>query len=286
MTQPISNEPLVRIPGSFAPGSRISETVRAVIYGNGGTGKTTLLGTIPGRGLIIDIPQIEGGDFVLTGKENIDVIRIENWLKQEDEKTKQMLKWGLQEVYDWLAYTAHGYKWVAIDSLTAMTELAIRKIIRERPSILALDPHKVTQPEWGQVGRLVSEMIYQFHKLPIHIIWTAQERPYGGEKDPPEAHFVGPSTSPAALAALIPPQVLVGRLTVVEGSKDRHLTVGANGKYKTKIRTKPNRDMPDVILRPNLGMILRYALGPDDAIRPEEAAAIAPADVPILFAVQ
>lgn len=266
------------IPGSFPAGDKVSDLVRVVIFGPGGAGKTTLVGTLPGRGLVIDIPQIEGGDFVLSDKrDRIDVKRLDGWLKDPaPEKATDPTNMGIQEIFDFLMYKKHPYKWVAMDSLTALTELAIRKIIRERPGILGLDPHKITLPEWGQVGRLVGEMVYQFHKLPIHVIWTAQERVYSSDDDSGIPSFIGPSTSPSALLALIPPQVLVGRLTVAENTDDRHLMVKSSSKYKTKIRAKPGRDMPAVILHPNLSTILRYALGPDDAERPQEVTAAEP----------
>lgn len=269
MTQP--EQPLVTIPGSFRPGARIAEAIHAVIYGPGGAGKTTLLGTMPGRGLIIDIPQIEGGDFVLADKaDRIEIIRVESWLKKPGSPVEQP---GLQEVFDFLKYKNHGFKWVGVDSLTGWTELAKRKVIGERPNALSLDPHKVTQPEWGTIGGLISEMIYQFHTLPIHVLWTAQERSYGGDKDPAEGHFIGPSTSPAALAALLPPQTLIGRLykeRQMDGSEQRHFRVGSSSTFKTKVRALPGRDVPNVILNPDLSVIFRYMRGKADSPRPEE----------------
>lgn len=271
MTQP--EQPLVTIPGSFKPGRKIAEAIHAVIYGPGGAGKTTLVGTMPGRGLVIDIPQIEGGDFVLADKaDRIDVIRVESWVKVTGSPVEQP---GLQEVFNFLKYQNHGYKWVAIDSLTGWTELAKRKVVGERPNALVLDPHKVTQPEWGTIGGLIAEMIYQFHTLPIHVLWTAQERSYGGDKDPAEAHFIGPSTSPAALQALLPPQMLIGRIYMekqMNGAIERHFRVGSSSSFKTKVRALPGKDVPAVIRNPDLAVIFRYMLGGPEHSRPEEVA--------------
>lgn len=267
----MTETPLVTLPGTFKPGERVSSGIRAVIYGPGGAGKTTLLGSMPGRGLIMDIPQIEGGDFVLKNHaDRIDVIRVESWVKVQGSPEDQP---GLQEVFNYLKYKNHGYKWVGIDSLTGWTELARRKVVGERANALVLDPHKTTLPEWGTIGGLISEMIYQFHTLPMHVFWTAQERAYGGDKDPADAHFIGPSTSPAALAALLPPQRLIGRLSVekqMDGSSLRQLRVGSSSTYKTKVRAVPDVDMPAIIANPDLGMIFRYMLGGPAYPRPEE----------------
>lgn len=50
-----------------------SENLSAVIYGAPGMGKTTLLGTLPGKTLIIDIDK---GTSVLAGNESVDIVRV------------------------------------------------------------------------------------------------------------------------------------------------------------------------------------------------------------------
>jgi len=73
-----------------------------------------------------------------------------------------------------------------------MTRLALRKTVGERN--LDVNPHKITQPEWGVVGQMVAELVLQFRLLPIHVVWLAQERTFGFDNQPT---VMGPDTSPA-----------------------------------------------------------------------------------------
>lgn len=224
------------------------------IYGKGGTGKTTLLGTLPGKGLIIDVPQIEGGTFVLEDhSDHIDVIPVETWD-------------AIDKVYWFLAKSPHEYKWAAIDSITAMQELAKRKVITERA--LDADPHTISLQEWGKIGRLVSELTYKFRTLKMHTIFIAQERRDSRDGEP--THY-GPEVTPSALTTLLPSMTLVGRLSVERASTggwERRLRIGASENYTAKARAKSGLDVPTIVRNPNLGGLLRFLVRGGD--RPEE----------------
>ena len=76
-----SSKPVPLIERIRKPSASLSR-VSVCIYGRGGVGKTTLLSTMPGKGLVIDIPQIEGGTSVLAGlrpKNDLDVLPVVNW---------------------------------------------------------------------------------------------------------------------------------------------------------------------------------------------------------------
>jgi phage nucleotide-binding protein len=243
--------------GLYKPSVDAKQTFGLCIYGRGGTGKTTLLGTMPGKGLIIDVPQIEGGTFVLEDKaDRIDIVPVETW----DE---------VQPIYWYLKKEKHDYRWVAIDSITAFQELAKRKVVKERDTALNADPHTITLQEWGKMGQLVGELVYQFRLLPLHTIWVAQERSHGSDEG---GRIVGPDIIPSALAALMPSMMIVGRLSVQQtedASWARILRVGPHPDYYTKVRAKPGLEVPSVIARPDIGSILRFLLGSGPA--PEAA---------------
>src|SRR5688572_28801545 len=103
--------------GAYKPGPNNRESFSICIYGRGGVGKTTLVGTMPGRGLVLDTPKTEGGTFVLENvADRIDVYPLNDWA-------------SIQTAFWFLQKQAHPYQWVAIDSLTGVTQLAITKVI-------------------------------------------------------------------------------------------------------------------------------------------------------------
>ena len=228
-----------------------------VIYGRGGTGKTTLLGTMPGKGLILDIPQVEGGTMVLSDKaDRIDVLPVTKWADFSD-------------AWEFLSQTKHDYKWVAIDTITAAQELAKRRTLKERDTgSFAGDPHQITMQDWGKIGELNKELYYRFKLLPFHLILTAQELLKGTGEDGTLEYQ--PNISPASQNGLTAMHV-IGRLytrevsdgTTKERTTERRLRVGAISTAVAKARAVPGRAVPPVIKNPNLGQILGYLAGQD-----------------------
>lgn len=233
---------------TFKPSESKKHKLSLCIWGRGGVGKTTLLGTMPGKGLVIDVPVIEGGTYVLEDQEDrIDVTTIEEWAEIDK------IYWFLKDKKN------HDYDWVAVDTITAMTVLALRKVTGDRT--IVANPHKMTTPEWGTVGQMVGELVYKFRLLPVHIIWLAQERRFGNDNEPT---VMGPDTSPAARLKLLPPLMMCGRLWVehnaIDGTSERRLRVHKHSDFDTKIRVKPGVSVPDIIREPDLKQIIRYAL--------------------------
>jgi hypothetical protein len=218
---------------------------------------------MPGPGLIIDVPQIEGGTFVLEDQaDRITVTDVREWDAIDD------VFWALQKK-DRAQLPGIDFsrlKWVCIDSVTGMQQLAKRKVVKERD--LDADPHQISQNEWGKIGQLVGELVFRFRTLPYATVFTAQERRHGGGEDGAEPVMLGPDVIPSALAALVPSLMIVGRMNVAADG-ERLLRVGPHSLFITKCRAKPGRSMPAVIRKPNLSRILQYLLA--DGKRPLEA---------------
>lgn len=226
----------------------------ALIYAYSGVGKTTILGTMTGRGLVIDIPQYEGGTNVLYPKrKRIKVVPVVAWEE-------------LNDLYQMLRKGGHNYDWVAIDTITGAQQLARKKVITERDEI-ASATHKLRIQDWGEIAQLNGQLYEKFRLLPIPVILLAQEKPRKEDtEDDEEITRILPNVSPASLDALVPHPMLTGHLALFEkddGRWVRQLRVGPHTRYVTKARSLPSRPLPNVIRSPNLGGILAYMMGQD-----------------------
>lgn len=138
---------------------KVMPGISALIYAAAGIGKTTLLGTLPGRTLVIDI---ESGTRVLIGKKNIDIIHVPQDLT------------GLKETFDWLrSAEAKAYQFVCLDSAT---ELEKYMLIR-----LADRAGKNTIPslkDYGEAQHKMREYLRTIRDLTVngqHVIINALE---------------------------------------------------------------------------------------------------------------
>ena len=239
---------------------RITEPVADVpnflvlIYALAGVGKTTMLGTVPGYGLVIDAPDFEGGTSVLHKKaKRIKVTSVYEWEEYD-------------VLYKMLRKMEHQFDWVSVDTITAAGKLARKKVVGERDEIGG-EGHKLRIQDWGEIGQLNEQLYEKFRSLPIPVIFTAQERErMSTNDDEEEITRVIPNISPASLDALIPHPMLTGRLYMYEdsdGKWHRQLRVGPHSRFVTKSRSLPDRPLPSIIRSPNLGNILAYMMGQD-----------------------
>lgn len=246
---------------------RLDDRPKAVgigIFGPVSAGKTTLISTMPGRGVYIDVPTMEEGGFVIADHAaRIYGIRCEEWEDLED------IYWALKK-RDSSEIPVIGsstdkdrVRWFSMDSLSGLHTLATRKIINERDRSLGEQPHMITLQERGWISQLEAEMIFRFRSLDEYWqIFIAQERVHGGYENDPGPVQIGPDLPGGSLRAFKQSMSILGHLSVDiddKGREHRKLRVGpAGGDYIVKARTRPGKKLPRVIKDPNLGMILRY----------------------------
>lgn len=134
---------------------------RVLVYARNKKGKTRFASTAE-QVLIIDP---EGGADYLP-EDSADVWPVNTWQ-------------DIDEVYNYLKTpeAAEKYKWVAVDGLTRINNMAIRYIMKqEEERDLERRPGIIDRRDYGKAGEMMKGLLYNFHALPFGIIYTAQER--------------------------------------------------------------------------------------------------------------
>ncbi len=136
------------------PKELITEKATCLIYGIPGMGKTTLLGMLPGKTLIIDIDR---GTRVLSDCVNVDIVRVSEDLHEIAEILKE-----LQKKCD--------YQNVAIDSLSELERGLLAYYGRQGKN----DGVPGIQ-DYGRANIKIVDWCRQFRALPCNIFFTAWE---------------------------------------------------------------------------------------------------------------
>jgi hypothetical protein len=220
---------------------------RFLIYSRNKKGKTTLGASAP-KTLVLD-PE-RGAEEL---PENLDLWPIDKWDDMND-------------AFRFLRFGDHDYEWVNVDGLTRINNMALRYIMgQQEERDLDRIPGQVQQRDYGKSGELMKGMLFNFHTLPMGVVYTAQERQeIPGEFDsededsePADARFVPdlPKGVRSSVNAIVD---CIGRLYTVkiehpktqELVVQRRLHIGTSEAFDTGIRSK--FPMPDMIKNPTI----------------------------------
>ena len=130
------------------------EKVTALLYGPPGIGKTSFLGALPGKTLIVDVDR---GTSVLKGSENVDIVRLTEDLS------------GLPEVLAELGKKC-AYDNVCIDSLSELERGMLAFFGRKggNDGVPGLQ-------DYGRVNYKLVDYCRQYRALDANVIFTAWE---------------------------------------------------------------------------------------------------------------
>ncbi len=126
----------------------------ALIYGTPGIGKTTLLGTLPGRTLILDVDK---GTSVLRGNEKVDIVRLSEDLQEIPEILKEL-------------HSNCEYSNVCIDSLSEFERGMLAYYGRNGKNDAV-----PSQGDYLRVDYKLVDCCRQFRALPCNVFFTAWE---------------------------------------------------------------------------------------------------------------
>ena len=194
----------------------------------------------------------------------------------DDAEIWPINKWeDMDEAFKFLKSGQHDYEWVCVDGLTRISNMALRFVMgQQEERDLDRQPGMVQQRDYGKAGELMKGMLFNFHTLPMGIIYTAQERQEtAGEFDEadidveqPEVRWVPdlPKGVRSAVNAIVNAIGRVYTVKIDHPTKEgvtitqRRLWIGSSEAFDTGIRSKVkgSAQIPDFIKNPTIAKVL------------------------------
>lgn len=254
--KPRRKKPTKAVNPRISKAGRKRNSARILIYGKNKTGKTTFLGTMGDKMLVVNM---EDGTASIrdSGADQWDV---HSW--QDVEDLYWYVKQGLEDGD--FPYTTLGW-----DTLTRLFDIVLRNIATGSDGF---DPENdIMQPtirDYGLATQRLKYWIAAFHALPINHVWLCQERS-GMAEDTEDAYDIVPDLPQALRAYIVGDCDVVGRTfirSVVDPKTNRQvpsfrLLVGPNEKAITGDRYKV---LKPVIANPKLPDIVSKIFGEGD----------------------
>jgi len=219
---------------------------KALVFAENKVGKTTFAASAPNC-FLIQVGIDADGHYSVKGKgTGAQFINVSSWPE-------------IVETYWWLRDNRKEFESVAIDTLTAMVALAMRHALqvadKRDPNRLPMTPD---QRAWGKVKELMLPQLLQFRNLPMHVVFTAQEKRWFS--DDGELEAIVPDIPGASLGIAMGAVGAVGRLSKVKPKTQaarkkrwpRVLLVGDHEIVKTGNRV----GLPRVIRNPTMKPII------------------------------
>lgn len=238
----------------IVPVGDVEDYLNILVYGRGGTGKTTFAASSGLKTLIIDFN--EQGTISVKRQPNTFRYDVQYW---------EELDW----IYWYLKAGKHDYEVVVLDTVTSMASICMKFALGDEVSRDASrDPLVPDKRAWGKVGQLMQLRIADFRNLPLHTVFTAHERITESEDEQTEETVteVVPSLSPAPRETLIGAVHVIGRLytrdieSIDKKTKkkvtkpERRLLIGPHPKYVSKVRIDPSAPVqpPKIVRNPTM----------------------------------
>lgn len=157
-----------------------ADALKILVYGESGTGKTTLASTINEPTLVI---SAEAGLLCLRGK-SIDVIDISvNDEGQPIKKEERIDRLGEAYAYLLTDEARKKYKWIFIDSLSELSQNMVEKLQQEFPE------RKDSLVLYGENSKRMRSLVKSFRDLPYYnVVFTALS---SIDKDENNMRYVG-----------------------------------------------------------------------------------------------
>jgi phage nucleotide-binding protein len=207
------------------PASSIRPQVKMVVYGRNKQGKTVFACHSDLKTLLIDCN--ERGYASVRDRANVTIYELQRW---ED----------LDPIYWYLRGGKHEFQVVVIDTVTMLANICMKWVLKENADRdMTADVLTPDRRSWGKLGEAMKETIIRFRNLPMHVIFTAQEKMTTNEDDDGgTVQEIHPELSPSPRSTLLSAVDIIGRIYVkeveLENDKkrlERRMLLGAHTKF-------------------------------------------------------
>lgn len=214
--------------------------VKMLVYGRNGAGKTRLCGSAP-KCLIADVNEEGTRSVKGTGSKKFPV---ERWA-------------DIGDIYWYLKAGKHPFECAAIDTITALNRLCLAMVLGEAED---RDPNReVGTPDrraYGRAGELMRAQLLAFRNLPMHIIFTAQERVIKDEDtDEPVLHT--PDLPAGSRGIAMGSVGIIGRIYAQEVKLRNKQTKEITTKWQDRMLVGPHEEFDTKDRTNSLGPVIR-----------------------------
>lgn len=261
-----------QVVSSAASAWDLVDSIRMLLYGRSGTGKTTLWATFPGPILAL----------ICSGGNKPGELRSINTPEYREKITPKIIN-SMDEFKAELAEAA-SYATVVLDHASGLADLILKEIMgiddilisKYRQAGKGESWSVVSQPQYGQLAIQCKEYFRTLLNLPGNVVIIAQERTFGDETGSELiAPTIGPALTPSVVGWLTPAcdyvvQTFIRPIVVERVRKVgvKNITTTERGKgvqyclrtephelYMTKFRVPRGVTLPDVIVDPTYDKI-------------------------------
>ena len=206
--------------------SSIDRGISIIIYGNPGSGKTTLASTLPPEETLIITTEAGLGPLLGKGHTLLDLKKV---MENNQDKTLEEV---VSEIYRMLRTEKHPFKNIVLDNLSELENQLLQDYTHRRKK-----PHPELK-EWGDVSFRMKEWMTLFRDLEyqgLNVIFNAWEtqleiQNYGGEVRTMGVPFIAKRAA-VQMCGLVD---VVARMEVYEKTGARWLRIGPSNLYLTK----------------------------------------------------
>lgn len=224
----------------------VGDKAKVLAYADNKVGKTTFAASAP-KCLIVDINE-QGTRSVKDKGTGAQYVTVDEWPE-------------IEEVYWWLRENLKRFQSVSLDTVTAMVHLAMQYALEQRRKTGGEGKRSIQTPDqraWGVVKDLMMPQILAYRNLPLHVVFTAQEKRWTDDDGDIEA--IVPDIPGASLGITMGAVGVVGRMSKARPKRaadrdkkwPRVMLVGDHDIIKTGDRV----GLPRIIKDPTMGRII------------------------------